>query len=607
MNLLSIENLTKSYGEKILFDQISFGIAEGEKIGLLGVNGTGKSTFLKIIAGLESPDKGKITLGNNVRVKYLPQNPCFDEGATVLQQIFMGSSQPMDAPDAWQIESEAKTILTKLGIYDFDAKVGQLSGGQRKRIALASALISPADLLILDEPTNHIDNDIVAWLEEYLNRCKSAMLMVTHDRYFLDRVVKGIIELDKGKLYTYSGNYSNFLELKVQREEQHQASEKKRQNLLRNELAWIKRGAKARTTKQKARIDRFEQLQAEKTEVSTGQVEIALGTGRLGKKVIELEHVSKDFSGNKLINDFSYTVLRDDRIGIIGANGCGKTTLLNMIAGRLNPDGGTIAKGPTVKIGYFAQEKTEIDGNLKVLEYIKAEAEFIATSNGGMISASQLLDRFLFPSQLQWTPIAKLSGGEKRRLYLLRVLMGAPNILLLDEPTNDLDIQTLTILEDYLDEFPGAVIVVSHDRYFLDRIAEKTFAFQGNGVIVKYFGNYSEYQEFDKSQLTAQDKNKANKTNEEKKNFPVEKKKDPILKLTYKEQKEFEQIDEVIAKVEKELKVVNEQINQAGSDFILLQELVSVQQGLEKKLEELLERWTYLNELAEEIARNNKR
>ncbi|MDA8212029.1 MAG: ABC-F family ATP-binding cassette domain-containing protein [Clostridia bacterium] len=639
MNLLSVENLSKSYVEKILFKNISFGIEEGDKIGLIGVNGTGKSTFLKVLAGIDFPDQGTVTVGNNVRIEYLPQNPNFDDDATVLQQVFKSNapvmqvlreyehtveminnipgddklqkklillSQQMDAWDAWQLESEAKIILTKLGIANFAEKVGKLSGGQRKRIALASALINPAELLILDEPTNHIDNETVDWLEQYLNKRKGALIMVTHDRYFLDRVVNRIIELDRGSLYSYSGNYSKFLELKVEREEQQQASEKKRQNLLRNELAWIKRGAKARTTKQKARIDRFEKLQQEKPEIAADKLEIPVGASRLGKKVIELEHISKGFAGSKLIEDFSYVCLRNDRVGIIGPNGSGKSTLLNIVSGSLNPDSGTVERGQTVITGYFSQENNELDESLRAIDYIKEEAEVIPTADGKLISASQMLERFLFPPGVQWTPIAKLSGGERRRLYLLRVLMGAPNVLLLDEPTNDLDIQTLTILEDYLDEFPGAVIVVSHDRYFLDRIVDKIFAFEGNGVVTQYLGDYSEYQEYSKIRSLELENSKA-ESDIVKKDNHVEKPKDRRLKFTFKEQKEYAEIDGIIAQLEKKLKEVNERINQAGSDFALLQELVEIQQGLEKQLDELLERWTYLNELAEEIARNNNR
>lgn len=611
MNLLSVENIGKSYGIKRLFSDISFGIEEGDKIGLIGINGTGKSTFLKVVAGVETADQGKVVVGNSVRVEYLPQNPVFDEQVTILEQVFRG--RPLAAGEtAWMDggETEAKTILTRLGIFDFEARVGTLSGGQRKRVALAGALLNPADLLILDEPTNHIDNDTVAWLEQYLNRRRGALLMITHDRYFLDRVVNRIIELDKGKLFSYTGNYSKFLELKLLREEQEQSTELKRLNILRNELKWIKRGARARTTKQKARIDRFEKLQEAKPETVSDKIQISAGASRLGKKVIAVEQVSKGFTGNKLIDDFSYTFLRDDRVGIVGPNGIGKSTLLNIIAGRLAPDSGTLDIGQTVKIGMFSQESKEMDDNLRVIDYLKEEAEYLTTGDGRLISAAQMLERFLFPPELQWIPIARISGGEKRRLYLLRVLMGAPNVLLLDEPTNDLDIQTLTILEDYLDDFPGAVIVVSHDRYFLDRVVDKVLAFTEHGRIDKYLGNYSEYLELAKAAAApkesgeykaGKDKLGQDKLEQDK---LVQDKKDRPLKFTFKEQKEFEQIDDVIAGVEQELKEVNDKVNQAGSDFILLQELVSRQRELAQQLDELMERWTYLNELAEQIELN---
>ncbi len=636
MNLLTVENLTKSYGVKKLFEHISCGIGEGEKIGLVGVNGTGKSTFLKVLAGVAQADGGKITTVNTLRIEYLPQNPYFDQQATVLQQVFKGNSpamqllrnyeetaallakdpnqqdlqkkllqlgQQMDALDNWQLESEAKTILTKLGIHDFNIPVAKLSGGQRKRVALASALINPADLLILDEPTNHIDNETVTWLEQYLNKRKGALLMVTHDRYFLDRVVNQIMELDRTQLYRYEGNYSKFLELKLAREEQQQASEAKRQNILRNELVWIQRGAKARTTKQKARIDRFEKLQAAKVETANDKLDIAVGASRLGSKVIVLEHISKSFAARTVVQDFSYIFANGERVGIIGPNGSGKSTLLNIITGNLSPDSGKVELGQTVKVGYFSQENTEMPEDLRVIDYIKEIAEYLPTSDGEYISASQMLTRFLFPADVQWTTIAKLSGGEKRRLYLLRVLMAAPNVLLFDEPTNDLDIQTLTILEDYLDDFPGTLIVVSHDRYFLDRTVEKLFTFGQDGRIVEFMGSYTEYYEA-LNQTTEVGKDTV-KQSQEKKNDYQEKKKDRPLKFTYKEQREYEQIDEFIAEAEEELNEVNKKINQAGSDYGLLQELLGVQKNLEQRLEELMERWTYLNELAEEIKKNS--
>lgn len=631
MNLLSAENLTKNYGERVLFAEVTFGLDEGDKIGLIGVNGTGKSTFLRVVAGLEPADGGTVTRGSGVRIGYLPQNPEFDAESSVLAQVFKGGlpvmqlireyeqalaqaaaypgdparqkeliglGQQMDALNAWQLESEAKAILTRLGISDFTAQVGTLSGGQRKRVALASALICPADLLVLDEPTNHIDNDMVCWLEQYLRAYKGALLMVTHDRYFLDRVATGTIELDQGRLYTYSGNYSQFLEGKAAREEQQESSERKRQNLLRNELAWIKRGAKARSTKQKARIERFEELSSQAAPRSAGKLEVEVGSTRLGRKIIELAAINHAFGDRVLLRDFSYTVLRNDRVGIVGPNGSGKSTLLNIIAGRLLADSGTVQVGQTVKIGYFAQESGEMDQDLRVIDYIKEEANYITTDDGGTISASQMLERFLFPPAVQWMPIAKLSGGEKRRLYLLRVLMSTPNVLLLDEPTNDLDIQTLTILEDYLDDFPGAVIAVSHDRYFLDRIAEKIFAFEGAGVLRQYTGGYSDYQ--DKRAVSLVAAGHAARSEEGRKAAaPPERER--RYRFTFNEQREYEQIEDVIAGVEQNLQEVAARIDTAGSDFERLQTLVGTQKELEEKLDELLERWTYLSELAEKI------
>lgn len=634
MNLLNAENISKSYSEKILFNNINLGINEGDKIGIIGVNGTGKSTLLKVISGIEQADEGRVIKGNSVRVEYLSQNPDFDPEASVIEQVFKGDSpimkvirkyeeavqdpetsdeiiielsHSMDTMNAWGIESEAKAVLTKLGIGDFNAKVGTLSGGQMKRIALAAALINPSELLILDEPTNHLDNEIIDWLEQYLNKRKGALLMITHDRYFLDRVVNEIIELDNGKLYTYKGNYSVFLEKKLEREEIEAASEKKRQSLFRKELAWIRRGAQARSTKQKARIDRFENLSDQLGNIQEEKMEISVAGSRLGKKVIELEHISKSFNDRKLIDDFSYIVLRNDRVGIIGPNGSGKSTLVNIISGRLQADGGTIDVGETVKIGVYSQDTYHMNDNLRVIEYIKEGAEILTTAEGYKISASQMLERFLFPPQAQWTPIAKLSGGEKRRLYLLRVLMEAPNVLILDEPTNDLDIETLTILEDYLEDFQGAVISVSHDRYFLDRMAEKIFAFEGNGAITQYTGNYSDYKEH--SSVNEVTNNKVDKTKEnvDKNSTAVDKndserKKERPLKFTFKEQKEFEEIDSVVAELENKISELENKINKAGSDYTLLQELIAEKEAAEKQLEEKMERWVYLNELSEKIS-----
>ena len=642
MNLLSAEKISKSYSEKILLNQVSLGINEGEKIGVIGINGTGKSTLLKVLAGVEYPDEGKIIMTNGLRIEYLPQNPLFEDNTAVLQQVFKGNSpvmqllreyedirqkfdeapgdsrlekrllaltQNMESLQAWTTESEAKTILTRLGIFDFNAKIGTLSGGQKKRVAMAAALINPADLLILDEPTNHIDNTAVDWLEKYLNSRKGALLMVTHDRYFLDRVSNRIIELASGRLFSYQANYSKFLEMKADREELEQASERKRQNIYRRELEWIRHGAQARTTKQKSRIDRFEKLKDVQAPAEYENIEIKAGSSRLGKKTIELENVGKSFADREIIHDFSYILLRDDRIGIIGPNGSGKSTLLKMIAGRLQPDTGKVVTGETIKIGFFNQESDEMDESLRVIEYIRDEAEYLTTSDG-VASASQMLERFLFPAAEQWTPISKLSGGEKRRLYLLRVLMGAPNILLLDEPTNDLDVQTLAILESYLDDFPGAVVAVSHDRYFLDRVAEKIFLLEGNGTVKKFEGNYSYYYEAVQQKAGKEAENIGSKA-ENNKSKPAnakdkdnsEVKKDRPLKFTYKEQKEYEQIDNLITGLESNISETDILINAAATDFTRLQELLAVKTQLENQLESAMERWIYLNDLADAISK----
>ncbi len=629
MNLLTGDNITKSYSEKILLKSISIGINEGDKIGVIGINGTGKTTLLKIIAGIEQADEGKITKGNSVTIEYLSQNPDFDMDITVLQQVFKGDSpliklireyeeavnnkntpndrvirltQSMEAANAWGIESEAKSILTRLGVFDFSARIGTLSGGQKKRIALAGALINPSDLLILDEPTNHLDDDTIDWLEQYLNRRKGALLMITHDRYFLDRVVNQIYELDRGNIYSYRGNYSEFLQKKLEREELEAAGEQKRQSLYRKELSWIKRGAKARSTKQKARIDRFEKLEQAEADLKDDKLEITSLSSRLGKKVIELQNINKSFEDKAFIKDFSYIVERDDRIGIIGPNGIGKSTLLNIISGRLSPDSGGLEVGETVRIGMYTQETSHMEDNQRVIEYIKEGAEYITNSEGYKISASQMLERFLFPPNLQWTPIGKLSGGERRRLYLLRVLMDAPNVLLLDEPTNDLDIETLTILEDYIDSFRGAVIAVSHDRYFLDRIAEKIFYFEGNGSIVKHSGNYTDFKEYRLKNNDVDDNDKAServKTSQDKNDS--ERKKERPLKFSFKEQKEFEEIDDIIAELEEGIAGLEKKIDAASADYSKLQGLIQEKEALEAQLEEKMDRWVYLNELAERI------
>lgn len=643
MILLSAENISKSYSEKKLLESINLVISDGDKIGLIGINGTGKTTLLKIIAGVEKPDEGEIIKSNSVKIEYLPQSPDFDPEANVLEQVFKGNSpvmelireyeaamrnqsasnerimdltRSMDAMDAWNFESEARAILTKLGITDFKTKIGELSGGQKKRIALAAALVNPSELLVLDEPTNHLDNGAIDWLEQYLNKRKGALLMVTHDRYFLDRVVNQIIELDRGNLYSYKGNYSYFLEKKIEREEIEGASEKKRQSLLRNELAWIKRGAKARTTKQKARIDRFNKLNEQPKHFSTEKLQISVASSRLGKKTIELEHIGKSFDGNKVINDFTFILGRNDRVGIIGPNGCGKSTLLNILCGRIIPDSGLIQVGETVKIGLYTQEVQHMDGSLRAIEYIKEGAEYLTTAEGCKISAAQMLERFLFPPALQWALIEKLSGGEKRRLNLLRVLMEAPNILLLDEPTNDLDVETLVILEDYLEEFKGAVIAVSHDRYFLDRMAEKIFSFEGNGKIVQYTGNYSDFKEKSSfinrepgmpdgsgNKLESAAGRKVNTTY--KKDKTQDKKKEP-LRFSFHEQREYAEIDGAIAELEGKMKELTAIINESLSDYVRLQQLLIDKEDLEKELNEKLERWVYLNDKAENIAKDKK-
>lgn len=630
MNILNAENISKSYSEKILLKNISLSINEGDKIGVIGINGTGKSTLLKIIAGLEIPDEGKITKGSSINIEYLSQSPDFNPGATVLEQIFRGDTavmkvireyekaleandteaiirltRDMDALDAWSIEVEAKTILTKLGIDDFNAKIGTLSGGQKKRIALAAALINPSDLLILDEPTNHLDNDIIDYLEGYLNKRKGALLMVTHDRYFLERVTNKIIELDRGNLYEYYGNYNEYLEKKLLREEMERASEEKRQNLLRRELAWIKRGAKARSTKQKARIQRFEELRDKEPDFIENKIEISVGSSRLGKKVIEIYDIDKSYGEKQVIRDFSYILLRDDRVGIIGPNGIGKSTLLNIIAGKVEPDSGRVEIGDTVRIGVFSQETYHMDDDMRAIEYVKEAAEYITNAEGYKLTASQMMETFLFDSTLQWTPIGKLSGGEKRRLHLLRVLMEAPNVLLLDEPTNDLDIETLTILEDYLENFPGAVITVSHDRYFLDKVVDGIFYFEGDGCISQHTGNYSDLREkLDRAtahkEADRDNKLKVADANKEKREKPKP------LKFTYKEQKEYEEIDDVIASIENKIQDLDTEIDKAASDYELLQKLLSEKEEQERLLEEKMERWVYLNDLADKIEEAKK-
>ena len=633
MNLITLENITKSYSEKILVDNISLGINEGEKIGIIGVNGTGKSTFLKIIAGMEEPDSGTVTKGNRVRIEYLSQSPDYDENATVIEQVFRGNSDEMsllrdyeevleeinknpsneelnskliklqgkiDALNLWGLESEAKVVLTKLGINDFEAKVSTLSGGQKKRVMLAAALITPSELLILDEPTNHLDNETINWLEEYLNSRKGSLLMITHDRYFLDRVTNRILELDQGRLFSYEGNYSVFLEKKMERMEMEQASEEKRQNLIRKELAWVRRGAKARTTKQKARLDRFDELVNRKVYDQDENVEISVMGSRLGKKIIEIENISKGFGEKQLIKDFRYIVTRQDRIGIVGENGVGKSTLIKMLEEKIMPDSGEIIKGETVRIACFSQDDEHMNPDMRAIEYIKEVAEYLQTATGERITASQMCEKFLFDGTLQWTPIGKLSGGERRRLHLLRVLMDSPNVLLLDEPTNDLDIETLKRLEDYLDDFGGVVITVSHDRYFLDRICNKIFAYEGNGDIRIYTGNYSDYlltKEYEEAI------NKQEKSTEKPKDLTEKKErvKEKKLKFTYKEEREFETIDEDIENLENKISEIDILMDKNSRDFGKLQELMKEKEETEAELEHKYERCEYLNDLAQKI------
>lgn len=600
MNLITMEHLTKSYTERLLFDDTSFSINEGEKIGLIGINGTGKSTLLKLAAGLEEPDEGTVIRGRNLTVRYLPQNPDFDPEDTVLAGVLKmqeGFSLP------WDIESQAKTMLTKLGIMDFEAKLGTLSGGQRKRAALAGVLLSTADLFILDEPTNHLDSEMAEWLEDYLKKYNGALLMITHDRYFLDSVTNRIVELDKGKLYSYQTNYEGFLELKAERLSMEQASERKRQSILRVELEWMKRGARARSTKQKGRIQRFEEMSARKAPELDKEVELSSISSRLGRTTVEAEGLSKAYGDKILFKDFTYIFLKNDRIGIIGPNGSGKSTLMKCIAGWILPDAGSVTVGQTVKMGYFSQENEAMDESLKVIDYIKEAGEYVKTPDGS-ISASQMLERFLFPPSVQYTVIGKLSGGEKRRLYLLRILMEAPNVLLLDEPTNDLDIRTLTILEDYLDGFEGIVITVSHDRYFLDRVTRRIFAFEGNGCVRQYEGGYTDYlaAREERELLNAPEISKE----KEKKSSGDTRVREKKLKFTYAEQRDWETIEADIAKLEEELEELDRQIGEAASSYSRLSGLMAQKAETERLLEEKMERWMYLEDLAQRIEEQKK-
>jgi len=593
--------MSKSFTDKVLFDKVSLGINEGDRVGVIGINGTGKSTLLKIIAGLEEPDEGTVTKGKSVRIEYLAQNPVFDENKTILENAV----HEKQAEESYRnLEGEAKSMLEKLGITEVDGHIDTLSGGQRKRVALVRTLLTPADILVLDEPTNHLDNAMAEWLEDYLNKYRGAFIMITHDRYFLDKVTNKIVEIDKGNLYSYIANYSQFLELKAQREEMEQATERKAKSLYRVELEWIMRGARARSTKQKAHIQRFEALRDRKVIEEDKNVEVNALSSRLGKKTIEIDHVSKSYGGQKLIDDFSYILLKGDRIGIVGPNGSGKSTLLKIITGNLEPDSGSVSTGETVKVGYFSQENEYMDDSKKVIDYIRDVAEYIETSEG-TVTASQMLEKFLFVGGMQYSVISKLSGGEKRRLYLLRILMEAPNILILDEPTNDLDIKTLEILEGYLDTFPGIVITVSHDRYFLDRVVTRIFAYEGGGKISQYEGGFTDYklaleekgmEPYSNIQMASKSKEVSQAALDYK-----NKVRQPKLKFTYAEQKEYATIDEDIAALEERISELEAQTAKEASNYTKLNEIMKEKEECEQKLEEKMDRWVYLNDLAERI------
>ncbi len=589
--LLSAEHISINFGSRQLLDDINLYLNEGDKIGIVGINGTGKSTLLRVLSGTLAPDAGTLSRNPNVQLSFLPQNPEMQDDATILEQVFLRFPAEFRALN----EYEAKAMLGKLGFTDFDQKVGTLSGGQRKRVALAAALIHPADVLLLDEPTNHLDTEMISWLEDWLRRFRGGVVMVTHDRYFLERVVNRITEVSRGKLYHYEANYSRYLELKEQRAEMAEASERKRQSILRREREWIQRGCRARSTKSKDRIERYEALRDQAAPETESAVQMATASSRLGRKTIILDHVSKSYDGRTVIGDFSYGIGREDRIGIVGHNGAGKSTLLGLIGGRVAPDSGTVEQGATVRIGWFSQEGRELDPQQRVYDFIHQVAEEVRTDQG-TFSAAQMMERFLFPPELQSVPIGRLSGGERRRLYLLSVLMEAPNILLLDEPTNDLDVTTLAILEDYLEDFPGAVLTVSHDRFFLDRVAEQIFEVRSDGNVERYSGNYSDYaaQRREKAEPAAK---KQEKSAQERPRSHSQK-----LRFSFKEQREFEHIDEEIAHLEEQLAACAAEQERCGSDYVRLQELQAQQEELQKLLDEKTDRWVYLNDLAERIA-----
>ena len=606
MNIINIEHISKIFGGKVIFDDVSCGISEGEKIGVIGINGTGKTTLLRVLAGLEQPDEGQVITQNGIRIAYLQQNPAFPEEKTVLSYVTDGMWD-MD----WTLQSEAKSMLNQLGIVDHEQPLAELSGGQRRKAALVRTLVQDFDVLLLDEPTNHLDNEMLTWLEDYLNRYKGTVIMVTHDRYFLDRVSNRILELDHGKIYSYEANYSKFLELKVQREEMALATERKRQSVLRMELEWAKRGCRARSTKQRARLERLEALKAGKAPVSDATLEIEATAARMGRKTVELHHISKRYGEKVLIDDFDYIVLKNQRLGIIGPNGCGKSTLIKIIAGLIEPDSGSVEIGETIQLGYFAQEVPDMNTEQRVINYIKDVAEYLPTKDG-KISASQMLERFLFTPEMQYAPVSKLSGGEKKRLYLLKVIFTGANVYLFDELSNDIDIQTLTILEDFLNSFPGIVITVSHDRYFLDNVVDRIFEFDGNGHLQQYEGGYTDYLETKQkrtSQETSESGNalfgKSGKGKSEegssKSSRDWKQNRKTKLKFSYKEQKEFETIDDDIAQLEDGIAALEAEILANATNPGKLNELMKEKEKAEHALEEKMNRWVYLNDLAEKI------
>lgn len=609
MNIINVENITKSYTGRKLFAEASFYVQEHEKIGIIGINGTGKSTLLKIIAGQEEPDEGKVTKANRIVISYLSQNPDLDPDGSVIDEVMKKvKTTELDEHLKWSLESDAKSLLMNLDITDFEQKTGELSGGQRKRVALVAAVLKPCDVLILDEPTNHLDYEMVEWLEDFLRKFRGAIIMVTHDRYFLDSVCNRIVEIDKGSAYSYDTNYSGFLERKAAREESERASERKRQSILRKEIEWMQRGARARSTKQKAHIQRYEALRDQKGPMTDGKVELSSVSSRMGRTTIELSNISKSYGNIICVDDFSYIFLKNDRIGFVGKNGCGKTTLMKMIAGFIEPDSGEIEIGQTIKIGYYGQE-ISIDPDIRVIDYIKEAAEYVRT-NDGLVSASAMLERFLFPPEQQYSPVGKLSGGEKRRLHLLRVLMTAPNVLIMDEPTNDLDTQTLAILEDYLDNYEGIVITVSHDRYFLDRIARRIFAFEGNGRIVQYEGGYSDYMAKRPEPVkmgmsgSTNEKNDIDESNGAEKEQTSSKqtwKHEKKVKFSYNEKREYETIEADIEKLENQIAELDEKIMKNASDFGKLNALTKEKDEVEAALLEKMDRWEYLEEIARQI------